>query len=93
MSLLGRQGTADSASQSEAMTVAVGLSPRGVSAKTYRRGATHEGLNWLFGSGVAPRGVAVPDHHPYHREVAPRLLQNGDAPGLLQGEIRAVALA
>src|SRR5207253_812040 len=40
ISLLGRQSTADSASQSEAMTVAVGFSPREVSAKTVRRGAT-----------------------------------------------------
>jgi hypothetical protein len=81
MSLFGRQGTGGSASQSEAMKVAVGFSPREVNAKTGRRGATHEGLDWLFCSGVAPRRAAFPDDFPwaeahgYHHVVAPRLLK------------------
>src|SRR6266516_4414755 len=40
-----------------------GLSPRGGSAKTGRRGATLEGLDWLFGSGVAPRRAPFPHHY------------------------------
>jgi len=40
------------------------FSPRGGRAKTGRRGATLEGLDWLFGSGVAPRRAAFPDHYP-----------------------------
>jgi len=46
------------------MTVAVGFSPRGGSAKTGRRGATLDGIDWLLGSGVAPRRAAFPDHYP-----------------------------
>src|SRR5437867_12611365 len=45
------------------MTVAVGLSARGRSTKTGRRGATLEGIDWLFGSGVAPRRALFPNHH------------------------------
>src|SRR3989442_3675658 len=56
-------GIAVSASQSEAMTVAVGFSPPGGSPKSRRRGATLEGLDWLFGSGVAPRRAPFPHHH------------------------------
>ena len=124
ISLFGRQGSAGSASQSEAMTVAAGLSqvcvyrgrcargrsaaftplprgtvpvtlrifpsaadgrtvkrpegrapaalgrgalhvlsPRGGSAKTGRRGATLEGIDCLFGSGVAPRRAPFPHHY------------------------------
>src|SRR5437762_9722315 len=55
------------------MMVAVGFSPRGGSGKTGRRGATLEGLDWLFGSGVAPRRVPFPQPifpwaqaHGYH---------------------------
>ena len=79
ISVFGRQGTAGTASQSEAMTVAVGLSPRGGSAKTGRRGATLEKLDWLFGSSVAPRRAPFPSiipwaqAHGYHHAVAPRL--------------------
>jgi len=60
-SLFGRQGAAGSASQSEAMTLAVGSSPRGGCAKTGRRGATLEGLDWFVRSGVAPRRASFPD--------------------------------
>src|SRR5206468_12918349 len=63
ISLIGRQGSAGSASQSEAMTIAVGFSPRGGSAKTGRRGATLEGLDWLLASGVAPRRAPFPHHY------------------------------
>ena len=63
LTFLGRRGTVGSASQSEAMTVAVGFSPREVSAKTVRRGATLEGLDWLFGSSVAPRRAPFPQHY------------------------------
>jgi len=42
------------------MTVAVGFSPRELSAITKRRGATLEGLDWLFGSSVAPRRAPFP---------------------------------
>src|SRR6185369_8549740 len=55
ISFFERPGSADSASQNEAMMVAVSLSPRGGSANTERRGATLGGLAWLLGSGVAPR--------------------------------------
>ncbi len=79
ISVFGRQGSAGSASQSEAMRVAVGFSPRGGSAKTGRRGATLEELDWLFGSSVAPRRAPFPSiipwaqAHGYHHAVAPRL--------------------
>src|SRR5213592_258902 len=62
---------ARAASQSEAMTVAVGLSPREGSAITGRRGATLEGLDSIFGSGVAPRRAPYP--HPYSVGSSPRL--------------------
>jgi hypothetical protein len=65
----GRRGRRDNgetlntyASQGEAMTV-VGFSPRGGNAKIRRRGATLEELDWLFGSGVAPRRAPFPLHH------------------------------
>src|SRR5437879_2331070 len=53
------------------MTVAVGFTPRGGSARTGRRGATLEELDWLFGSGVATRRAAFPDHYPVG--LSPRL--------------------
>src|SRR6266516_3546771 len=122
ISLFGRRRSAGSASQSEAMTIAVGFvsvyrggsarasravfgalaehafrsarapsgaaeaaalpdakhilgfrgfSPRGGSAKTGRRGATLEGLDWLLGSGVAPR--RAPFAHHYSAGSSPRL--------------------
>src|SRR2546422_11570107 len=33
-------------------------------ASAHGEGATLEGLDWLFGSGVAPRRAAFPDHYP-----------------------------
>src|SRR6266496_2145955 len=69
ISLFGRQGAGGSASQSEAMMVAVGFSPRGGSAKPGSRGATLEGIDWLFGSGVAPR--RAPFLHRYFRGLKP----------------------
>src|SRR5436189_5502019 len=71
MPFFERQGCAGSASQREAMMVAAGFSPRGGSAKTGRRGATLEGLDWLFGSGVAPR--RAPFLHHYSVGSSPRL--------------------
>ena len=63
LSLFGRQAFAACASQSEAVTVAVGFSPRGGSPQTGRRGATLEGIDCLFGSGVAPRRAPFPHHY------------------------------
>jgi len=56
-------GAAPFASQSEAMKVAVGFSPRGGQRKKRRRVATLEELDWLFGSGVAPRRAVSPDDY------------------------------
>ena len=43
ISVFGRESSLGSDSRSEAMTIAVGFSPRGESVKTGRRGATLEG--------------------------------------------------
>ena len=43
ISVFGREGSVGSASRSEAMTIAVGFSPREGSTKAGRRGATLEG--------------------------------------------------
>jgi len=48
-----------------------GLEPTVGSAKTGRRGATLEGLDWLLGSGVAPRRATFPHH--YSVGLSPRL--------------------
>src|SRR5207247_1820664 len=87
ISISGRQRSAGSASLSEAMTVAVGLSPRGGNATTGRRGATLEGLDWLFGSGVAPRRAPFAQHYsvgssPRHHAVAPLPPKKWDTPCL-----------
>jgi len=63
IALFRHLNSAGSASQSEAMTVGVGFSPRRGSAKTGRRGATLEGIDWLFRSGVAPRRASFPHHY------------------------------
>ena len=78
-SLFEREGFAGSASQSEAMTVAVGFSPRGVSAKT---GVAERRLKGSIGSSVQaslrdahPFPTIIPwaQAHGYHHVVAPRL--------------------
>src|SRR5882724_11150932 len=71
ISLLGRQGSSGSALQSEAMTVALGFSPRRGNPTSGRRGATLEWIDWLFGSGVAPR--RAPFSHHYSVGSSPRL--------------------
>ena len=63
------------------MTVAVGFSQREGSAKTARRGATLEALDWrsvqppLRDVHRFPTGVPWAEAHGYRRTVAPRLLK------------------
>ena len=82
LTFLGCRGTVGSASQSEAMTVAVGFSPRGGSAKT---GVAERRLKGSIGSSVQASlrdahsfHTIIPwaQAHGYHHVVTPRLPQN-----------------
>ena len=81
ISVFGRQGSAGSASQSEAMTVAVGFSPREGAQKP---GVAERRLKSLIGSSVQaslrdarpfPSIIPWAQAHGYHHAVAPRLLK------------------
>ena len=82
ISLFGRQGSAGSASQSEAMTIAVGFSPRGGSTKP---GVAERRLKGSFAYSVQtslrdahPSPTIIPwaQAHGYHHVVAARLPKN-----------------